>query len=177
MLWELIATICAGLAGAGIALLLRKLTWQKAPKWIVPALAGLGMLGFQIQSEYTWYSHQASLLPKGVVVVKTVEEQAPWRPWSLVYPQTTRFIAADINNAAQNQVNHDVYLVDLYFFERRLAAKRVTQVVHCGANAQADFTNHLQVPQGNQLGNSSEWHKLPANDPLLTAVCSPTPLT
>ncbi|MBM6549619.1 hypothetical protein [Marinomonas ostreistagni] len=171
MLWELIATVCAGLAGAGIALFLRKLTLGKTPKWIIPALAGLGMLGFQIQSEYTWYEHQASLLPDGVVVVKTVEEQAPWRPWSLVYPQTTRFIAADIDNAAQNQNNQQVYLVDLYFFERRLAAKRVTQVVHCGAQARADFTNQLQVPHGNAV-DPELWRDLPTNDPLLQAVCS-----
>ncbi|MCC4272920.1 hypothetical protein [Marinomonas communis] len=170
MLWELIATICAGLAGAGIALFIRKLSLKKAPKWLVPTFAGIGMLSFQIQSEYTWYEHQASLLPEGVVVVKTVEEEAPWRPWSMVYPQTTRFIAADINNAAQNDLNHDVYLVDLYFFERRLSAKRVTQVIHCGAGARTNFTNKLEVPTGNQV-NNSEWVSLPNNDPLLTAVC------
>ena len=171
MLWELIATVCAGLAGAGIALFIRKLTLKKVPKWFVPTLAGLGMIGFQIQSEYSWYSHQASLLPSGVVVVKTVEETAPWRPWSFFYPQTTRFIAADINNAAQNKFNQDVYLVDLYFFERRLTAKRVTQVIHCSANARANFTSHLNIPPGNTT-SSEEWHPLPSNDPLLTAICA-----
>lgn len=170
MLWELIATVCAGLAGAGIALFIRKLSFKKAPKWLVPTLAGVGMIAFQIQSEYSWYSHQASLLPEGVVVVKTVEEEAPWRPWSMLYPQTTRFIAADIKNAAQNQANHDVYLVDLYFFERRLAAKRVTQVVHCSAGARTNFTNQLQLPTGSQV-NKKEWVSLPDNDPLLKAVC------
>ncbi|MFD1384708.1 hypothetical protein ACFQ45_15175 [Rhodanobacter aciditrophus] len=170
MLWELIATICAGLAGAGIALFVRKLSLKKAPKWLVPAFAGIGMLSFQIQSEYTWYSHQASLLPDGVVVVKTVEEEAPWRPWSMFYPQTTRFIAADINNAAQNNVNDDIYLVDLYFFERRLSAKRVPQVVHCGAGARADFTNKLSIPAGDTV-SSSEWQSLASDDPLLKAVC------
>ncbi|WP_067096871.1 MULTISPECIES: hypothetical protein [Marinomonas] len=170
MLWELIATVCAGLAGAGIALFIRKLSFKKAPKWLVPTLAGLGMITFQIQSEYTWYSHQASLLPEGVVVVKTVEEEAPWRPWSMFYPQTTRFIAADIKNAAQNHVNQDVYLVDLYFFERRLAAKRVTQVIHCAAGARANFTDQLHVPNGTQL-NNDDWVPLADSDPLLEAVC------
>lgn len=170
MLWELIATVCAGLAGAGIALFIRKLTFKKAPKWLIPTLAGIGMLTFQIQSEYSWYSHQASLLPNGVVVVKTVEEQTPLRPWSMLYPQTTRFIAADINNAAQNDMNQDVYLVDLYFFERRLSAKRVTQVIHCGANARTNFTNKLDVPTGNQV-DAGEWVSLSSNDPLIEAVC------
>jgi len=70
MFWELIATVFAGLGGAGIALLLRKLTKQSTPKWLVPVFAGGAMLGFQIQGEYDWYDHQASLLPEGVVVVK-----------------------------------------------------------------------------------------------------------
>lgn len=170
MLWELIATACAGLAGAGIALFIRKLTLKKAPKWLIPTLAGMGMIGFQIQSEYTWYDHQASLLPDGVVVVKTVEEQAPWRPWSLVYPQTVRFIAADIQNAARNNVNQDVYLVDLYFFERRLAAKRVTQVIHCSAGARTNFTSQLNIPQDNVV-DPKEWVPMADNDPLFNAVC------
>lgn len=170
MIWELIATLCAGLAGAGIALLLRKLTLGKTPKWVVPACAGLGMLSFQIQSEYTWYEHQSSLLPNGVVVIKTVEEQAPWRPWSLVYPQTTRFIAADLHNAAQNHINENVFLVDLYFFERRLAAKRVTQVVHCSAQARANFSDQLTISSG-ALVDSDLWHPLNQEDPLLQAVC------
>jgi len=98
MIWELVATVFAGLGGAGIALLIRKLSKQAAPKWLVPAFAGLCMLGFQVQGEYDWYDHQTGLLPTGVVVVKAVEEKAIWRPWSYVFPQTTRFIAADVAN-------------------------------------------------------------------------------
>ena len=36
MLWTLLAIVVAGLGAAGIALLLRKLTRNKLPKWIVP---------------------------------------------------------------------------------------------------------------------------------------------
>ncbi|MES7593453.1 hypothetical protein U6M85_12405, partial [Cutibacterium acnes] len=68
MFWELIATFSAGLGAAGIALLLRAITLKKLPNWIIPVFAGAGMLGFQIYSEYTWFSHQRSLLPAGVEV-------------------------------------------------------------------------------------------------------------
>ncbi|EIW89992.1 hypothetical protein AGRI_03829 [Alishewanella agri BL06] len=171
MLWEFIATIFAGLGAAGIALFIRTLSRKKAPRWLIPVFAGAGMLGFQIHSEYSWFEHQSSRLPEGVEVVRTVQETAPWRPWSFWYPQTLRFIAADIQNAAVNQRNPELMLVDLYFFERRMSARRVPQVIHCTANARADFTEALQIPApGDAL--TEDWRPLEAEDPLLALVCA-----
>ncbi|MCZ2720637.1 hypothetical protein O1D97_03000 [Marinomonas sp. 15G1-11] len=169
MFWELVATVFAGISCAGIALFLRSISRKKLPSWLIPAFAGIGMLGFQIQSEYTWYDHQVSLLPQGVVVIKTVEEEAVWRPWRFFYPQTSRFIAADIKNAATNSLNTDVILVDLYFFERRHLAKRVPQVIHCGTSSRADFTQDLNIK--NTLINASQWTPLEKSDPLLVRLC------
>ncbi|MEO9655486.1 hypothetical protein [Marinomonas sp.] len=171
MIWELIATIFAGVGGAGIALLIRKISKQNAPKWLVPALAGLAMLGFQVQGEYDWYEHQASLLPEGVVVVKAVEEKAPWRPWSYLYPQTMRFIAADVANSAQNKIDPNLILVDLYFFERRSVAKRVPQIVDCLQGARTDFTQNFSASQQDN-NHKQTWHQLDKSDALLTSVCS-----
>ncbi len=168
MIWELIATIFAGVGGAGIALLIRKISKQRAPKWLVPAFAGMAMLGFQIQGEYDWYQHQTSLLPEGVVVVKAVQEKAPWRPWSYLYPQTLRFIAADVANSAQNKVDPNLILVDLYFFERRSLAKRVPQIVDCSQGARTNFTQSFSAADS----SPQNWHKLDKQDPLLTSVCS-----
>ncbi|WP_423186562.1 hypothetical protein ACO1PK_15845 [Alishewanella sp. d11] len=174
MFWELIATLSAGLGAAGIALLLRAITLKKLPNWIIPVFAGAGMLGFQIYSEYTWFSHQKSLLPQGVEVVRTAQESSSWRPWSYVYPQTMRFIAADVRNAAINQKNTDLILVDLYFFERRMSARRVPQVIHCQQQARADFTEELTIPSAGQAV-SAGWHKLAADDLLLQLLCHNQP--
>lgn len=173
MLWELIATVFAGLGAAGIALALRFISRQKLPRWIIPVFAGVGMLGFQIFSEYNWFSHQSGLLPAGVAVVRTVEETAPWRPWSYLKPQILRFIAADVQNAAVNQRNPDLVLVELYFFERRALARRVPQVIHCTAGARADFTDALKIPEDNDP-LSIDWHQLSADDPLLSLLCPNT---
>ena len=170
MIWELIATVIAGLGGAGIALILRKITVNKAPMWLIPVFAGASMLGFQIHSEYSWFSHQSGRLPAGVVVVKTVEQTAAWRPWSYLYPQTFRFIAADVGNASVNQINPQLRLVDLYFFERRATARRVPQVVHCQQQAQTDFSAQLQIPAVD-AAVGSDWKKLSSDDPLRIAVC------
>lgn len=170
MFWELIATIFAGIGGAGIALLIRKLTRQMAPKWLVPAFAGMAMLGFQIQGEYDWYDHQTSLLPSGVVVVKAVEEKAPWRPWSYAFPQTLRFMAADVRNAAQNKIDPNLILVDLYFFERRSVARRVPQIVDCERGARTNFIQSATASPTSEP-QPTTWYPLEDNDPLLNAVC------
>ncbi|TDO98683.1 hypothetical protein [Marinomonas balearica] len=171
MFWEFVATVSAGLAGAGVALALRKLTFSKAPKWLIPSFAGIAMLAFQIQSEYSWYEHQSSRLPEGVVVLKKVEEKAPWRPWSYLYPQTLRFMAADVQRAAKNKINPDLILVDLYFFERRQLAKRVPQVINCHLNQRANFTNLLDIPKSGERPQSDEWKTLNNNDPIKVALC------
>lgn len=48
MVIDLAATVTAGFAMAGVALILRSLTGRRLPAWTVPAAAGLGMLGFAV---------------------------------------------------------------------------------------------------------------------------------
>lgn len=171
MFWELIATVFAGLGAAGIALVIRALSARRAPRWLIPAFAGLGMLGFQIYSEYTWFEHQTSLLPEGVKVVRVVEETALWRPWSYVVPQRVRFMAINLEETTTNRQNPNLVLTNVYLFERRLSARRKPQVLHCTQHARADFSPELQTPEpGDPLG--PQWQRLPPDDALLSAVCN-----
>lgn len=168
MFWEFIATIFAGMGAAGIALTLRFLSRKKLASWWIPIAAGVGMLAFQIYSEYTWFDHQKTLLPAGVEVVRTAEQTAFWRPWSYVFPQTLRFIAADLNNASHNEHNPDLIRLDLYLFERRMAARKVITVIHCRQHARADYHPQLQLPTPSEP-LSREWYKLESKDPMLRA--------
>ena len=170
MLLELIATLCAGLGAAGLALLCRALTAKRLPRWIVPTFAGAGMLAFQIHSEYTWYEHQVKRLPAGVKVGKAVAESTSWKPWTYWFPQTLRFIAVDTGSAEANQINPDLILADLYIFERRLSARRIPQVFHCAQGARADLSAELQIPKPGEV-LSAQWLKLERDDPLLQLVC------
>ncbi len=171
MLWDLIATIVAGVGAAGIALLIRKMTVQRAPRYLVPFFAAMGMLGFQIFSEYQWYEHQQSLLPEGVVVVKAVAETTPWRPWSYLQPQVVRFMALDVKNAAANEQNPQLMLATLYLFERRQAAIAVKQVIHCGLQHIADFNHTLAIPmEGSALDHN--WHPISPDEQALLEVCA-----
>ncbi|MDO4435371.1 MAG: hypothetical protein Q4B71_03010 [Cardiobacteriaceae bacterium] len=83
MLWETIATLSAGLGAAGLMLALR-LLWKTIPKSLLPIMAGLAMLGFQMMREYAWFEEQRLRLPKGVEVVATLESREWYRPWSYI---------------------------------------------------------------------------------------------
>src|SRR5690606_24576394 len=90
MLFEFIATIAAGFGMAGIALIithLSKLAGKKAPRWLIPLFGAIGIFGFQISQEYSWFEQQTAQLPNGVHVVKKVEQSTWFRPWSYIKPQ------------------------------------------------------------------------------------------
>lgn len=120
MLFEFIATIAAAFGMAGLALIithLSKLAGKRAPKWLIPLFAAIGMFAFQIHQEYNWYGQQVSKLPAGVQVVKVAKSTEWFRPWSYIKPQILRFIAADTANASVQVDNPDVYLVNLYLLK------------------------------------------------------------
>lgn len=142
MLYEFIATIAAAFGMAGLALVithLSKLAGKRAPKWLIPLFAAIGIFGFQIHQEYNWYDQQVNQLPDGVTVVKTAESTEWFRPWSYVKPQILRFIAADTGNATAQINDPNIYLVNLYLFERRRSVQQIPQVIDCAAPARADY--------------------------------------
>ncbi len=162
MFWHLIATFIAGLGAAGIALLLRKLSANRLPPGITPTLAGLGMLGFQLVTEYQWFTHQQQRLPASLEVVMTVEETTPWRPWSYLVPQITRFMAADRATISKNQLNPDIMLVDLYLFAPHTSAVLIKQLLNCRSGKTADFD-----PDNSAIPPAEKWYDLPAGNQLL----------
>ncbi|GAA0688856.1 hypothetical protein GCM10009104_13920 [Marinobacterium maritimum] len=127
MIWNLIATLVAGLGAAGIALILRSLSRKKLPKWIVPAFAGLGMLSYQIYTEYTWYDFKREQLPANAEVLDVRTDSMIWRPWTYLYPMTVGFSVVD-NGSMRDTLVGDERIVEfvLYHFEKSY----VDQVTH-----------------------------------------------
>jgi len=168
MIWELIATVCAGVGAAGIALLLIKLSRQRLPRYLTPIFAGIAMLAFQIYNEYQWFNHQKSLLPEGVEVVMTASDQKAWQPWTYLIPQTNRFMAADFANTSVNQLNPDIVMLDLYLFAQRSPAIPVKQLIHCKAGKRADFSVDMMIPTKDATLDDT-WFDIPADTDLLKA--------
>ena len=115
MIWHLIAAVFAGLGAAGVALLLRKLSRNRLPKWIIPAFAGAAMLAFQLGIEYSWVNTKQDQLPEGSVIISTQESRYFWRPWTYLAPMTTGFTVLD---SAQIQRSGALAEFYLYHFER-----------------------------------------------------------
>ncbi|OLF35632.1 MULTISPECIES: hypothetical protein [unclassified Psychrobacter] len=178
MLFEFIATIAAAFGMAGLALIithLSKLAGKRAPKWLIPLFAAVGIFAFQIHQEYNWYHQQVAKLPEGVTVVKTAESTEWFRPWSYAKPQILRFIAADVDNASVQADNSDIYLVNLYLFERRRSVQKVPQVIDCNAPARADYVlpekgSTLTIDE--HVRQTTAWRDLAKDELLFTSICS-----
>ena len=131
MFVELIATVFAGIACAGIAMLLNRITGRRLPKWIMPVVAGLGMIGMTISNEYTWFDRTAERLPEDVEIAMTVDEQSWLRPWTQIWPYTKRFVAVDTGTARMNESLPDQRLADLYFFGRWSPVNKAPMLFDC----------------------------------------------
>lgn len=119
MIWHLIAAAFAGLGSAGVALLTRRLSKGRVPRWAVPAAAGLGILGYQVYFEYTWVEHRLAQLPPDAQLIETWSTPAFWRPWTHLWPMTTGFTVVDTNSLASTRIGDDkVVRFVAYHFER-----------------------------------------------------------
>lgn len=147
MLWEWLATVFAGLGAAGVMLSLRFFI-KRLPKWSIPASAGLGMIVFQVYSEYTWFEHTKSLLPTTAVVVAEVAETAPYKPWSYYKPQILRFAAIDTSQIVAVHQHDHWRQTRLYFFERRMSAHSWPIMIDCQKGLQATLSDEGKLISG-----------------------------
>jgi hypothetical protein len=171
MALELIAGIVAAIAFAGMALMLRKLTRQWLPAWIVPAAAGLGLLGFTVWSEYDWFSRVSGKLPEGVIVVHAEARASPLRPWSYLFPMTTRFVAMDAGATVPHPETDTLRLVRLYNFIRWGGVTEGFMIVDCEGKRQVLVTDSVVVsPDGQMTGG--EWVAPGPDDAIQMAACT-----
>ncbi|SDJ51282.1 hypothetical protein [Billgrantia gudaonensis] len=171
MIWHLIAAVFAGLGAAGIGLLLRTLSAKRLPRWIVPVCAGLGILGYQIHHEYTWFEHKRAQLPDSARVVDTEQSTAFWRPWTFLAPLTTAFTVVDEQSLASSQSEaDDQRLVEfiLYRFEREYVERFSHQayLMNCTTRELVPLEGESRTPRTDRL------RRLDDSNPLFGAVCT-----
>lgn len=170
MFLELIATIFAGIACAGLALLLNILTGRRLPRWSMPVAAGLGMIGMTIASEYSWFSRTAERLPEGVEIAVQVKEQSWIRPWTQIWPYTKRFAAVDLGTARTHDNQPGQHLADVYFFGRWSPVNQVPMLFDCPRTRSAVLIDGARFAADGTL-EDADWQTLSAEDPLLGLVC------
>jgi len=170
MFLELIATVFAGVACAGIAMVLNLLTGRRLPKWVIPVAAGAGMIGMTISNEYTWFARTAERLPDGVEIATTVDEQSWLRPWTQIWPYTKRFSAVDTATARTNTNLPDQRLADLYFFGRWSPVSQAPMLFDCAGARSALLIDGAEFDADGRVTDAA-WEAMPPDDPILTLVC------
>ncbi|WP_181298154.1 hypothetical protein [Pseudomonas sp. Q2-TVG4-2] len=169
MIWHLFAAITAALAGAGIALLLRNLTRNRIPKWIVPVFAGIGMLAYTVHYEYTWFETKQARLPEGSVIVESEIGHMLWRPWTVMYPMPLSYTVLDgANVQVEATTQGRIARFVLYRFKKEHLVSTVTS-----SNRQL-ICNERAMFRLNEAGQAKleTMTMLDADAPLYRVICA-----
>ncbi|MEL6768907.1 MAG: hypothetical protein AAFP17_17140 [Pseudomonadota bacterium] len=170
MFIELIATVVAGIACAGVVMLVNPLVGRRLPKWVTPVAAGLGMLGMTISNEYSWFERTAAELPEGLEIATTVEERSWLRPWTQIQPYTKRFVAVDRVNAQTNENLPEQRLVSLYFFGRWSPVNTAPVLFDCAAGRSAILIDGAEFDEEGRVIDAT-WEAMAPEDPVLKMAC------
>ncbi|CUI01149.1 hypothetical protein [Leisingera aquaemixtae] len=170
MFLELIAVIIAGIAAAGVVMLLNRTLKGRLPRWMAPVAAGLAMISVTIASEYGWYGRTRAALPEGVEVAETVQNKSFYRPWTYAVPYVDRFAAIDTATMKSHEAHPQVYLAEVYFFGRWAPLSKRPAVLDCGKWRRALVANGT-VFSGNSLPAGLDWVAGAPEDALLTTAC------
>ncbi|MGM0572052.1 hypothetical protein [Marinobacter sp.] len=166
MFWNFVATIICGLGAAGIAMGIRALTRKRAPRWIIPVFAGIGMMAFQIYMEYSWYGQMTERLPESSVVVSTEAAAEFWRPWSFFVPQINRVTVLDRDSLRNAPSGADTFQFRLYHF-RQTYGGRVSHggwLLNCPSRELVALTDDGQP-------DTAQVRRLATDDRLYQEVC------
>lgn len=170
MLFELIAAIVAGFAGAGVILLLNRMLRGRLPRWLMPVAAGGAMIATAIANEYGWYPRTVGALPEGLEVATTVKETAVYRPWTYVAPFVTRFIAVDVGSMRRNDSVADQRIVDVYAFARWTPPRKLGVAVDCAAGRRADLGEGVVFAADGRIEGVT-WRDVGTDDPIVQTAC------
>ncbi|MCI2395139.1 hypothetical protein [Aliiroseovarius sediminis] len=171
MFYEMIATLVSAFVGAGLVLILNKLTGGRLPKWAMPVGAGLAMIATTVATEYAWYDRTRDLLPEGMTIVMEVENTSLYRPWTYAVPFVERFVAMDEHSLRTHAVRSELRMVDLLYMGRWSPARQMVVLGDCAAGKRAPLIDAVEFDASGQV-SGVEWTKVPDDDPILTAICN-----
>ncbi len=169
MFLELIATVFAGLATAGVVMLVGR--WIPGlPRWLTPVAAGAAMIAATIASEYGWYERTRTSLPQEFMVIETVENRALYRPWTYVVPFVDRFAAVDTASIQTHGARPDQRLADLYLLGRWAPVSKLPVAVDCAGSRRANLVDGVEFDaEGGLIGAS--WVSVDEGDSVVAAIC------
>ncbi|MCB1358100.1 MAG: hypothetical protein KDK53_16970 [Maritimibacter sp.] len=170
MFWELIATLVAGVAAAGVVLALGKLLRGRLPKWLMPVAAGAAMIAMTIYNEYGWFPRTQTGFPEGLEIVETVESRAWYRPWTYVAPYVERFVAVDTVTVRTHPAQPDQKLADVYLFGRWAPVHKLPVLVDCAGWRRAALADGIGFEDDGSV-TGADWVGATEADGILATLC------
>jgi len=171
MFYEIVATLVAGVAGAGIAMMLNKLTGGRLPRWIVPLGVAVGMLATTIANEYAWYGRTMANLPEEIVVISQQENTSFYRPWIHVKPFVEQFVAVDGASLRTHPDYPDLRMVNLMRLGRWATPSQRAVMVDCAGGRRAPIAGPAEIGTEGWLDRLG-WFDAPEGDPVVAATCA-----
>jgi hypothetical protein len=170
MMMDLIATAAAGGGLVGFVIIARHLSKGRLPKWTIPAAIGLGMLLFSVWNEYTWYKRTTSALPAEVVILSAPTDKVFYRPWTYVFPVSSRFAALDRTGMLKSMENSAFRRAEVLLVQRWTPTKRVPLAFDCANGRRAELIEGAELaPDGTLSGGT--WTDVGAEDEIQRAAC------
>lgn len=170
MFLELIATIVAGIAAAGVMMVVTRTSGGRLPKWLTPVAAGTAMIAATISNEYGWYGRTSETLPDAFEIIDTVESKALYRPWTYLYPFIDRFAAVDTQSVQRHADAPAMRLADIYYFGRWSPVNKLGVLTDCAASRRAVLTEGVTL-NADGTATGAAWVPVPLDDPLLSKLC------
>jgi hypothetical protein len=170
MFWVLLTALVAGVAGAGIGLVLRHLSGKRLPVGVVPVAAGIAMLVATVGTEYGWYPNVLRTMAPDLVVVSEREQRAWYQPWTFVRPWVRGFIGYSPAETVETAEGSGIYVVQLRRQERWQPQIVLPALVDCGRGARAEIQPETTFTEAG-APEGVTWLEVGPEDPILSAVC------
>ncbi len=171
MFFHLVSTFAAGVCAAGFVMLLYRATSRKAPKFLLPMVAGLAMIGFNVWSEYTWHSRTASALPDHIKVVERYPYESSWQPWTLLFPRIDRLLAVDVSRTRRNEKLPNFVLAEILLVHRFDPTAVALQMFDCKTARRTDVVESKGFGEdGMPVG--ADWMPVERESALFRTLCA-----
>lgn len=166
---HLIAVFISGICLGGMAYLLRKLSRNRLPSWIVPVSASLAMFGYLAFYDYSWFGHKTRLVQAtqpNALIFDEKRGRSFFKPWSFVNPAVSSFMIFD--GQAKTEVQNGSLIAEYFLYEfikDPIEKQQVYMVIlNCSSLERATLA------QGEKVQNSRH-ERVTTDDPIYRQLC------
>jgi len=170
MIIDFVGAIATGLGLLGFILLLNRVTGRWMPRWVFPATVALGMIGYTVWAEYSWPTRTIDGSPQ-LVLASHNQQSVFYRPWTFIWPQTTRLVAVDQSQTHIHPQQPDLVLTQIVLIGRWEPIRVAGMALDCVRNARVDLAQGVELGADGTL-EGANWRALEESDAVLVAACA-----